>query len=431
MGSSGEHAPSRPRSPRSSGARRLLLVGVNHRTAPIALREVVSRRATYPRLRRAAGRAVPWEDLILLTTCNRIEVYVLTEDAGESIQAVAAALEVPASDPSLYVLKDAEAAAHLFRVASGFDSLAQGEGQITGQVRRAPALRPGSRRRPTDLASLFERAAHLASRLHETAGLSVQGTSASHAAIRFIESSVPVARPKVALLGSGKMARIATEALRGRARVSILTRNAATGKRLARTSGAQAAGLRTLESSLAHADVLIAATASKKPLVTERMVRDGLARRRGRPLWLIDLGFPRNVSPACATLAGVTLLDIDGLAPWSAKPLAPAALARVETRIHEEADRFLQTLQPEVQVDVATFRKAVEELRREEVEGALARLPHLSEADRGVVDKLASRLLNRVLHEPTERLRTLPDGLREQLLSRFMADLRDADGGSR
>ena len=406
-------------------------MGVNHRTAPIALREAFSRRATYPRLRRAAGRAVPWEDLILLTTCNRIEVYVLTEDTEASLRAVAAALEVPASDPSLYLLRDAEAAAHLFRVASGFDSLAQGEGQIAGQVRRAPALRPASRRKPTDLASLFERAAHLVARIHEAAGLDVPGTSASHAAIRFIESSVPVARPKIALLGSGKMARIATAALRGRAQVSILTRNAATGTRLSRTSGVRASGLRSLHSSLARVDVLIAATSSKKPLVTERMVRDGVPRRHGRPLWLIDLGFPRNVAPACATLPGVTLLDIDGLAPWGAKPLAPAALARVETRIREEADRFVLSLQPEVQVDVATFRRAVEDLRREEVEGALARLPHLSPADREVVDKLASRLLNRILHGPTERLRTLPDGLREEFLSQFIADLGEAHGGSR
>ncbi len=408
--------------------RHLLLVGANHRTCLLDKREALLRKATYPRMRKAGGPRPPWEDLLLLTTCNRIEIYAITGSPKEASEVIRKTLELPQGSPALYVLKDAEAAAHLFRVASGLDSLAQGENQVTAQVRRAPIGRPDAWGRDPLLASLFAQAARAAPRIRALAGLDAGRASASHAAIRFIDHAVPVAHPKVVLLGTGKMARIAAEALRGRASLTLLNRDLHKAQHVGVGVGGRGEALTGLEASLLRADVVLAATASRKPLVTLALVRKALAKRRGRPLWLIDLGFPRNIDGRCRGLEGVTLTDIDGLAPWGSQPLPPAALARAESRVREESGRLVESIRPPGELDVVHFRRAVEQLRRQEVEHALARLPRLTDEDRAVVDKLATRLVNRFLHGPTERLRQLPAATRSEIVRELVVGLR-AQGG--
>ncbi|MGI0149241.1 MAG: hypothetical protein ACREDF_06895, partial [Thermoplasmata archaeon] len=237
--------------------------------------------------------------------------------------------------------------------------------------------------------------------------------------------------PEVVLLGTGKMARIAAGALRGRASITVLNRDLQKAREVGFSLGGSSGGFAHLVGALVLADVVLAATASQKPLVTLRLLRSAVAKRSGRPLWLIDLGFPRNIDPQCRLLEGVTLTDIDGLAPWGSQPLPPAALARAESRIREEAVRLLHSLRPAGELDVTQFRKAVEELRREEVERALARLPRLSEEDRAVVDKLATRLVNRFLHGPTERLRSLPEETRAQIVRELVQGLQEPGGRPR
>jgi len=409
-------------------ARELLLVGANHRTCPLDERERLLRGATYPGLRHAGGPAPPWDDLILLTTCNRIEAYAVTSRPKEAVRAIRSALGVPEDSSSLYSLSGTEAAAHLLRVASGLDSLAQGETQITTQVRRAASQRPKRWQRSGELAVLFDGAARAAPRIRRAADLGDSEASASHAALRFIEASVHLDRPTIALLGTGKMARIAAGSLRGRARIYVANRDPQRAREVAKSLGGRGAGLDALDPILEQADVVLAATASRKPLVSADRLRRVVSRREGRPLWMIDLGFPRNIAPACRGLRGVTLVDIDGLAPWGAQPLPPAALARADTRIRTEAERLARSLRPSVAEEVASLRRGAEEIRRREVEEALARLPGLTDADRAVVDKLATRLVNRFLHGPTEVLRSSPEAVRAELVQEL---LRGIGGASR
>ena len=391
-------------------------------------RERLLRRATYARLRRVRGPTPPWEDLVLLATCNRIEAYAVTARPRETARRIRAALELPEASRELYVLSGEDAAAHLLRVASGLDSLAQGEAQITAQVRRAAVQRPRSWRHPDTLTTLFESAAHAAARIRRSADLGEAEASASHAALRFIESSVHLVRPTVALLGTGKMARIAAASLRGRARIFVANRDPGRAREVARALGGRGAGLDALDQLLEQADVVLAATASRKPLVSSARLRRIVARRRGRPLWIIDLGFPRNIAPASRSLRGVTLLDIDGLAPWGAHPLPPPAQARAEALIRSEAARLEASLRPAATDGIASLRRSAEEIRRREVQEALARLPGLSESDRAVVDKLATRLVNRFLHGPTELLRSSQDDVRAELIEEL---LRGIGGTSR
>ncbi len=428
MGSEGRRSTSLSSQGALDRERNLVLVGANHRTVAMEERERLVKRATYARLRKAGGSQPPWDDLVLLTTCNRIEVYAATLSAQETIHAVCGVLGTPQDAKALYVLTGMEAAAHLLRVASGLDSLAQGEGQVTVQVRRAPSQRPKTWRTTESLTPLFERAAHAAARIRALADLDESSASASHAAIRFLDSIVPLDHPTVALLGTGKMARIAAGALRGRADILVANRDSRRAREVANSLGGMGLGLRDLDRILERADVVLAATASKKPIVTVPRLRRILALRAGRPLWFVDLGFPRNIARGCVDLPGVTLVDIDGLAPWGARPLPPAAMARAEARIREEAERSLTLLRPSAAADIATLRRAVENLRRREVAEALARLPKLSDADRAVVDKLATRLVNRVLHGPTERLRSFPEETRAEILQEI---LRGVGGGTR
>lgn len=424
MASEGDRSSGRL--PASTEGLDLVLVGANHRTATLEQREALLHRATYPQLRTSGGVAPPWSDLVLLTTCNRIEIYLATRMPRATVQAMARALGLPPASPTLYVLSGSDAAAHLLRVAAGLDSLAQGESQVAVQVRRAPGLRSKGLRRSPVLAAVFERAAREAPRIRALAGLDGRDISASHAALRFIESSVPVPRPTIALLGTGKMARIAAGSLRERAVILVANRDVARAREVARGLGGKGFGLDELDAVLESADVVLAATATRKPLVSAARVRRILARRAGRPLWFVDLGFPRNIDPRSRELPGITLIDIDALAPWGAQPLAPAPQAKAEGRIRAEADSLVRGMRPASAADIAALRKTAEAIRRREVEEALSRLPALSDADRAVVDKLATRLVNRFLHGPTERLRAFPEAARVEIVQELLRGMGGA-----
>jgi len=421
-------SPRQPQGPTSRVAAHLLVVGTNHRTSSLDARERLLRKASYASLRRSGGRRPPWSDLVLLTTCNRVEVYALTEAPHRAAETIRGVLGVTEDEPILYVLEERDAAAHLIRVASGLDSLAEGEEQVTAQVRNAPLQRPTRTSRGGLLADLFLHAARVAPQVRRIAGATPGDASASHAAIRFLEAVVPIENRIVALIGTGKMARIAAKNLRPRAEIRILNRNHARARELAESLGGKAIPLADLRKVLAEADIVLAATAVRHPVITTQTLRAAIRRREGRPIWLIDLGFPRNVDPGCRRLPGVHVWDLDGLAPWGQRPPSPNALARVEHRIRKEADRMIESLRPGASVDVAVLRKTAEAVRRYEVEAALARLPDLSDADRAIVDKLAIRLVNRLLHGPTERLRSLPKGTRTEIVQQIVVGLQGGPG---
>ena len=412
----------------SPSSQHLLVIGANHRTSSLEKRESLLRKVSYASLRRAGGPRTPWSDLVLLTTCNRIEIYALSETPHRSAEAVRAVLGVSKDEPTLYVLEDRDAAAHLLRVASGLDSIAEGEEQVTAQVRNALLDRPAGTSPRGPLADLFRHASRVAPQVRKIAGVTPGEASASHAAVRFLEVIVGVDDRIVALIGTGKVARIAAKSLRPRAEIRILNRSLARARELADSLGGTAVPLGDLQKVLGEADVVLAATAVRNPIITTHTLRAALRRREGRPLWLIDLGFPRNVDPGCRRLPGVRVLDLDGLAPWGRRPPSPVAHAKLEHRIQREAERMMASLRPAESIDVAILRKAAESVRRQEVEQALTRLPDLSEEERAIIDKLAARLVNRFLHDPTERLRSLPDGTRTEIVQQIVAGLQGGAG---
>lgn len=410
----------------SAHVRHLVLLGANHRTCPLASRESILPHVSYRRMAAARTQGL-LSDLVLLMTCNRIEAYALTAGSRDAREVLLHLLR-PESPRHVYGLEGVDAASHLFRVAAGLDSVAHGEEQIARQVRAAPDARPASWRRMDGLRDLFLRAAREARRIRGLADPEGGQVSASHAAARYVQGVFRTQRPIVALIGSGKMARLAAEAIRPRARLWIANRDPRKAREIAARVDGKPVPFRNLARIFREADAILAATSAGRPLVRRGTVVRAMAARGERPLWLVDLGFPRNVDPACGTIAGVTLLNIDDLAPWAWHPPDPSALARAERAIREEAVLAVETLRPRPADLVASLRRAASEWRLREVEQALSRMPGASDEQRRVVEKLADRLTNRILHAPTSMLRRMQAEGQTALVAELLGEWQDLEG---
>ncbi len=383
---------------------------------------------TYRLIESAVRSSSPLSDLVLLRTCNRVEVYALTRAPRDAAAMLVRVFGLP-DESYVYALEDADAAAHLLRVAGGLDSVALGETQIADQVGRAPKERPAKWKREQGLAEFFARAARSAPKLRRLTGIDRDSTSASHAAVRYVRQVVGLDHPRVTLLGTGKMARIAAEALRGTARIVVVNRDARRAATTAQRLGGRAARLRDLPKILESTDVLITATSADRRIVSKRVLAHVSSKLAGRRLWILDLGVPRNVDPAAADLHGVTLLTVDDLGPWAKLPPPPSALAKAERQLRRDAERSLEILRPRDADLVVSLRRAAEDVRRSEVERALGYLPHATERDRAVLDKMADRLVNRLLHGPTEFVRRLQADEDETAMAAFLETWDILGGG--
>ncbi|HYT00690.1 MAG TPA: glutamyl-tRNA reductase [Thermoplasmata archaeon] len=406
---------------RAFGPLHLVAIGANHRTAPVSVREALLRRVTYRRIAIPRASLPVIEDLALLRTCNRVEVYALSRRAPAAAVAIRRTFAVPRKTGWLYELEDLDAVAHLLRVASGLDSIAVGESQISRQVRGAVTERPGPWDPASGLATLFERAARLAPRLRSLAGVEGEVSSASHAAVRFARGVVGLPTPRITLLGSGKMVRLAVRAIGGDPHVTVVDRDLHKARAVAAELGGRAAPLADIANVLRTTDVLLAATSSKRRVIGRPLVSHVQRLRVRRPLWIIDLGVPRNVDPRASSIEGVRIVTIDDLAPWAGSLPDPASMARAERRIRRAAEALLETIRPPGDSDeVEALRRSAEQIRRIEVDRALARMPHATMADRAVVDKMALRLVNRLLHAPTELARRLQSEGRAGMIAELL-----------
>ncbi len=400
--------------PAASEPLRLLVFGANHRTSPIEIRESLLERVTYSRFRHGRKPTRTLEDLILLKTCNRVEAYATTSNLDAAISMLDRAFGLPGGSGYTYSLDGPDAAVHLFHVAAGLDSIALGESQIADQVRRAAEDAPHAWRMGP-LTALFIRAARNASRLRRLAGMDARPTSASHAAARYVREVIRIPHARVTLLGSGKMGRLAAGALPNDATIIVINRDYEKARAIAERLGGRPARLSELRELLPETDVLITATSAKHRILGIRVLGPACA-SRDRPLWIIDLGVPRNVDPSAATLEGVRIVTVDDLAPWAGPPPDPAARARVERVARTEAETFLESLRPQVADPVAALRRAAERVRQSEVRLALARMPDATEDEREILEKTSDRLMNRLLHAPTELVRRLRAEGRDDLI---------------
>jgi glutamyl-tRNA reductase len=379
----------------------LVLVGTSHHHAPVELRERVALdREQAATLARRLGEAV------CLSTCNRTELYVAADDADfAERQAVAALVELePDVEPALYRLRGEAAALHLFRVAAGLDSLVPGEGEILGQVRSAYEV--GSTGALLD--RLFRQALQVGKKVRTQTAIGESPASVASAAAALAEHVFgDLASRRILLVGAGKIGDLAARNLRSRgAHIAVVAnRSEARAAELAARVGAEAVGLDELEARLAEADVVVGSTSSPGFVLTREQVER--ARRRG-PLLLIDLAVPRDLDPAIHELDECFLYDIDDLEAVVAETLdARRHEAQKAERIVAAAAEDFRTWQAALDVvpAIASLRARAEEIRDAELQRAESRLGSLTESQRQAVEALASRIVDKLLHLPTVRMK--------------------------
>lgn len=390
----------------------LIVAGVNHLTAPIEVRERLAYRASESDevLSAVRDRSAARESVVI-STCNRTEFYV-SDDSEAATSTIAQMMSDRLGadvGPHLYVRRDRDAVGHLFRVASGLDSMILGEAQIHGQVRDAwESCRPHS---GVALNRLFQTALMVASRVREETGIGRGAASVSSSAVQLAKKIFGSLNGRRAMvLGAGDVAAIALDCLRKEGvKVAIVAnRSYERAESLAREHGATAMHYDECWDKLHTVDVVICSTASPHPIVSVQHVAPAMETRGGRPLCILDIALPRDVDASVGALENVFLYDLDDLRAAAAANLerrqedVPAA----EAIISGEVEKYWQWLAGLAAVPVvADFRARMDQLRADEVAMALRRINGLSSEQAEGVEIFSRALMNKFLHEPSVRLR--------------------------
>lgn len=393
----------------------MIAVGISHRTAPVALRE----RLFLPPERAAElarSLARDHREAVVLSTCNRTEVYVAEDAAGGrptilSALAACAGVDVRSLRRAAIRLENEAADVHLLRVAAGLESLVPGEPEILGQVRRAWGTAQRERTAGRTLNALFRAAVRTGKRVRSETAIARHPASIPSAAIALAARALGgVAGRRVLVVGAGKMAALTCASLRsaGVGTIVVANRTPANAARLAERFGAEAVSLAALEDELAAADIVVCSAGSPAPLVTLEQLQPGRRRRPHSRLALIDLGVPRNIDARVRELPACVVYDLDDLESVIVDSVGErlAETARAEAIVAEEAARLSESRRADVAAPtIALLRRRAEHIRRRELRRARARLSRLPERDREVVEALTARIVNTFLHDPTVRLR--------------------------
>jgi len=413
---------------------RLLLLGMNHRTAPLALRERFAVEDLRPVLAKlVAGDEI--EEAVLLSTCNRVEIVCATqqvEPARMRLQSFfereldreAGRARDPAVGAALYEYGDTGAVRHLFRVASSIDSMVLGEPQILGQVKDAYRAAVACGACGPLLTRLFQHAFATAKRVRSETRIAERPVSVARIAAELASEIFDHLGDKAALLvGAGEMTELALERLRseGLVRIRVANRTLARAADLAGRFGGSAHTLDELPELLPLSDVVLTSIGGDGPLLGRSDFDAALAHRRSRPVFVIDIGVPRNVSADVNELDNVYLYDIDDL--------SSAATANAEGRRRELITAEAVVLEEQQRFDgwlaalgavptIRDLRDRAEAVRRRELDRALNRMD-LTPEQRDAVDAVTRAIVNKLLHPPVSRLRDQSD--REQGLATLEA----------
>jgi glutamyl-tRNA reductase len=409
-----------------------IVVGLNHRNVPLDLLE----RMTVPeeRLPKALADLVSREHLteaVVLSTCNRTEVYASAEryhgamgDIRNSLSEITHVAPEAFAD-HLYAYHDVAAIAHLFSVAGGLDSAVIGESEILGQVRQAWEAATAEGAAGPGLHLLFRHALEVGKRVRTETGIGRSMTSISSAAVALAAEQLgSLQGRRVLVLGAGDMGEgMAVALAAGGAEVLVANRTAERADTLAGRVGGRSVPLFELPDALAEVDVLLTSTGAQSVIVEHGEVAEIVERRTGRELLIIDVAVPRDVDPAAAELPGVTLLDMDDLRAFADRGVAERR--REATKAHdivdEEVSRFRElSTARQVAPVITAIREHVEQLRAAESE-RLGR--KLTDAERAAVDTVTRSVVAKLLHEPTVQLKDAAGTVRGERLADALREL--------
>jgi glutamyl-tRNA reductase len=401
----------------------LVVVGANYRTAPIEVRERLAYgRSEVPLTLASLRESGIAAEAVLLSTCNRTELYLVAPEERSSIEAVRhlmaqhAQLPVDHLASCLFVHRDRDAATHLFRVTSGLDSMVVGEPQIQGQVKEAyqvsreveTAVGPTV---GTALNRLFQNAAGIGGRVRSETAIGLGAASISTAAVDLAKKIFGSLRGRRAMvLGAGEMSEVTLECLHAEGMQSTIVTNRTfeRAREMAERWNGVAVRFDALERSLADVDVVVCSTAAPHPVLTRSRLRNAVPGGLSRPLCIIDIAVPRDVEPAVGDEPNVFLYNVDDLRQIVGANLdrRAAEVPQAEAIIARGVEEFWAWYSSlEVVPTIRDLRSRTEQLRQEETERLLRRLAHLSPEDQQAIDALTRSVLNKVLHAPTVRLR--------------------------
>jgi glutamyl-tRNA reductase len=397
----------------------IVVVGLNHDTAPVAVREALAfpkdaLPAALGRVREEAGLA----EAVILSTCNRVEVYGRAVGAPP-LDAMAAFLaRAHGRDPGeiasyLYRLEGEAAVRHAFRVAASLDSMVLGEAQILGQVKSAYLIAEKTGTLGSVLNALRIRSIAAAKRVRHETAIGRNAVSVSHVAVELARKIFGTLRDRsVLLVGAGKMSELAArQMVRDGARASVLGgRTFDKAEQLAAALGGRAAPFDALRSELARADIVISGTGAAGVIIHRQDVEAAQAARRGRPLFLIDIAVPRDIADDAASVSGVFLYDLDDV-----KTVAEANLrerrkeaAAAESILHDEIRGFLEWQRSlDVVPLLVELRRRADEIRKAEIEKARHRLGPLTPEQENALEAATSGIVNKLLHGPTVQLKEM------------------------
>lgn len=396
----------------------LLVVGLSHRSAPMALLERVTLSSE------AAGKllddvvaASAVDEAMLLSTCNRVELYASVEKFHPAVAALSdllarhSGVAFDEMSPFVYVHYEERAVQHLFAVASSLDSMLVGEHQILGQVRAAFRLAQERGDAGSALHDAVEHALHAAKRAHAETAIDAAGTTLVDVGLRAGASRIgELARRRAVVVGAGSMASVAAAAL-GSASLAdlvVVSRTLAHAENLAARVGARASGLAELEHEISAADLVVSCTGAEGFVLRAEVVARAMAGRPGRPLFILDVALPRDVEPAASSVHGVTLLDLDALKPVVDSVTAVDDVREARRIVDEELAAYVSARAASgVAPTVVALRDKAAQVVAAELHRLERRLPQLDDAARDEIASSVRRVVDKLLHAPTVRVQEL------------------------
>jgi glutamyl-tRNA reductase len=408
----------------------LFALGLNHQTAPLAIREKVA--IATDALSRAVGeltRERPVKEAAILSTCNRTEIYVSAEQPRLAAEWLAEYHHLPPAElgPYLYTLPEEQAVRHAFRVASGLDSMVLGEPQILGQMKDAVRAAESAGTLGTTLHKLFQKSFAVAKEVRTTTQVGANSVSMAAAAVKLASRIFPsIGEQKVLFIGAGEMIELCAThfAAQGPARLTVANRTLERATSLAHRFNGRGIELREITEQLHEYDIVVSCTASALPILGKGLVERALKARRRRPMFMVDLAVPRDIEAEVGELDDVFLYTVDDLAAIVSANLDArrSAVEQAEAIIETQVGQFMHWMETRETVPlIRALREQAEQARGHEVERAL-RLLARGDDPKQVLEALSQGLTNKLMHAPTQALNDA-QGEERRALSGLLARL--------
>jgi glutamyl-tRNA reductase len=393
----------------------LVLIGVNHKTAPIELRERIAiSREDLPETTRALAAVPGVAECMIVSTCNRVEILAAVESPAIDVASFLHrhfGLDHELLAPHLYEHRDQEAVSHLFRVAASLDSMVVGEPQILGQVKEAFAVARASGTVGGQLEHLLQSTFAVAKKVRTETEIGSNSVSIASVAVELARKIFGSLQGRtVFLVGAGKMSELAARHLvqQGAGTILVTNRTQERAQRMAEAFAGQVIPFEELYEAASQADIVISSTGAPHPIFRREHGQAFLHRRRNRPMFFIDIAVPRDVDPLMGKLEGIFVYDIDDLQQVAVAHLSERSreATAAEALIAGEVERFQQRqLTVNVAPAIVALQRQAEEIRQAELKRAQAHLGPLSAEQIAVVEALTRGLVNKFLHPPMQALK--------------------------